>query len=165
MISYFMKKIQSNKKISNDVIDILDNYQWPGNIRELTNVVEYMTQISNSELITVDELPPYLDLQEGNIDKSNWVDEGLNVTLPFGKVETQFILETLAEAKRNNSKVGRKKLSELGKLSGIKNFTEDKVRTMLRYLELEGFVFIGKTKQGTIITQKGEKYLGDIGAE
>lgn len=165
MISYFMKKSGSNKKISNNVMDILTNYQWPGNVRELTNVIEYMTQISESDLITIEELPPYLNLEERNEYNINNRVEKLDIRLPFGEIETQFILETLVKSKRNNIKIGRKQLAELGKMSGLINFTEDKVRTMLRYLELEELVFIGKTKQGTIITERGEKYLGTIGAE
>lgn len=164
MIYYFMQRNQSNKEISNDVMDILINYQWPGNVRELTNVIEYMTQISDNELITIEELPPYLNLEARNEDNPIYDEDKLDIKLPFGKKETQFILETLMESKRNNIKIGRKQLAELGRIGGLINFTEDKVRTMLRYLEVEGLVFIGRTKQGTIITERGETYLGTIGA-
>lgn len=164
-ISHFMQRAKSNKKLSNDVIEILSRYQWPGNVREVTNVVEYMTQISDSDLITIEELPPYIKAQEGCAKDYSGEDVSLSIKLPFGRVETRFILETLLNNQKNNTRIGRKQLAELGDSFGLINLTEDKVRTMLKHLELEGLVSIGKTKQGTIITEKGERYLGVIGAE
>lgn len=45
------------KKFSEEVKSIFLNYPWPGNIRELENVIEYMVNISKGELITPAHLP------------------------------------------------------------------------------------------------------------
>ncbi len=42
------------------VIELLENYSWPGNIRQLINVVRYMVYTSSNSLITEDDLPEEL---------------------------------------------------------------------------------------------------------
>jgi len=43
-----------------DVMEALLEYDWPGNIRELRNVIEYAFAIGEGPIITLDELPPEL---------------------------------------------------------------------------------------------------------
>ena len=50
----FKKKINS---ISRDTKKILMNYSWPGNIRELENVVEHAFILCQSSIITPEDLP------------------------------------------------------------------------------------------------------------
>jgi len=39
--------------------------------------------------------------------------------------------------------------------------TEGNMKRLLKRLELAQFVTVGKTKQGTVITREGEKFLSD----
>lgn len=62
LVEHFVGKL--NKKIGknittvlNEVLESLVNYQWPGNIRELKNVIEHMVIICNGESIRLDDLP------------------------------------------------------------------------------------------------------------
>ncbi|HLG30274.1 MAG TPA: sigma-54 dependent transcriptional regulator, partial [Candidatus Brocadiales bacterium] len=62
LIDYFLKKFsdklkKANKTFSKEAIHVLANYDWPGNIRELQNVVERVVALSKNEIIGVDELP------------------------------------------------------------------------------------------------------------
>jgi DNA-binding NtrC family response regulator len=43
--------------ISKKVIDIFRNYDWPGNIRELKNVIERIMILNNEEVLHIDHLP------------------------------------------------------------------------------------------------------------
>jgi DNA-binding NtrC family response regulator len=43
--------------ISPEALQILLNYPWPGNIRELRNCVEYMVILSQGPLLKIDDLP------------------------------------------------------------------------------------------------------------
>ena len=43
--------------ISDDACDALQRYTWPGNIRELENVIERAVLLSKNEYITIDDLP------------------------------------------------------------------------------------------------------------
>ncbi|MFA6471357.1 MAG: sigma-54 dependent transcriptional regulator [Candidatus Latescibacterota bacterium] len=61
---FLASKDKSGKVISNGVerqlIDILRDYTWPGNIRELENVVERMIALSTSGKIGADLLPDHI---------------------------------------------------------------------------------------------------------
>lgn len=64
-VNYFLKEIcLENKKqvpqIDNDVMEILIDYEWRGNIRELKNAVEYMAIMCKDNIITKDLIPKYL---------------------------------------------------------------------------------------------------------
>ncbi len=62
LVKYFIEKYASfhNKNISGiekDALDYMMNYNWPGNIRELENVVERAVALSESTVITGADLP------------------------------------------------------------------------------------------------------------
>ncbi|MDK2919484.1 MAG: hypothetical protein PWQ37_2217 [Candidatus Petromonas sp.] len=62
IIHYYIKKhcIINNKPFkipSKEVINILKRYRWPGNIRELMNIVEYIVSTEEKEIITTQTLP------------------------------------------------------------------------------------------------------------
>jgi DNA-binding NtrC family response regulator len=67
---YFLKKYAAIMKkkineISPDVIAILMNYDFPGNVRELENIIERGVELSNGEVIEIAHLPE--DLRELSI--------------------------------------------------------------------------------------------------
>lgn len=47
-------------KVESKVIDVLMNYEWEGNARELKNAVEQMLVLSRGEIITVELIPEYI---------------------------------------------------------------------------------------------------------
>ncbi|HAE42765.1 MAG TPA: sigma-54-dependent Fis family transcriptional regulator [Clostridiales bacterium] len=65
-LSQFNKKYRTEKKLNDEVIHSLENYSWPGNIRELKNIIERLVITSNTDI---------LDLQSINIQKNNQVSE------------------------------------------------------------------------------------------
>lgn len=52
---------QPKKSISSEVKILLKTYNWPGNIRELKNVLSYATTISQNDTILLEDLPPSFD--------------------------------------------------------------------------------------------------------
>lgn len=48
---------KSINKISPEVLDVLKNYSWPGNIRELENSIEYAVNLENTDTITLNSIP------------------------------------------------------------------------------------------------------------
>jgi len=65
LVTHFITKL--NKKlgkliqgVSNDVIDIFKSYTWPGNVRELEHTLERAIILCESNIITVQDLPPSL---------------------------------------------------------------------------------------------------------
>jgi transcriptional regulator with GAF, ATPase, and Fis domain len=59
IIEHFMQRYAANRTIhvAEDALRLLVNYSWPGNIRELRNVVQRMTLFADGE-IRVNDLPP-----------------------------------------------------------------------------------------------------------
>lgn len=57
---------------SSEVIETLENYSWPGNIRELENAVERMVIMAKGDVVTISDLPPKLlteELKASSFDK------------------------------------------------------------------------------------------------
>ncbi|MFH1799514.1 MAG: sigma-54 dependent transcriptional regulator [Candidatus Omnitrophota bacterium] len=54
------KKIRGIEK---DALAALEQYDWPGNIRELKNIVERMIVLSSSDMLTLDQVPE--DIRQG----------------------------------------------------------------------------------------------------
>lgn len=76
LINYFLKKYcillkKDFKKISWEVLEILLNYHWPGNIRELENIVEYLVNVESSGEITAASLPNYIRYYQGENETAN----------------------------------------------------------------------------------------------
>jgi two-component system nitrogen regulation response regulator GlnG len=62
LVEYFLKKsadeIKSERKdIEENAMDILNEYYWPGNIRQLENTCRYITVMAPSTSITIDDIP------------------------------------------------------------------------------------------------------------
>lgn len=53
----YNKKYNKDLTISNEAYNYLMSYSWPGNIRELKNVIEYSVIICQNNMITIKELP------------------------------------------------------------------------------------------------------------
>ncbi len=103
LICHFLKKLSllTGKKITeiDDIaMAILQDYDWPGNIRELENVIEYAHTRTRSTIITEDRLPPALLNQ--CIDRSKIETESSEKPLS----EHDRIIAVLDEVHRNRSK-------------------------------------------------------------
>jgi DNA-binding NtrC family response regulator len=72
LINVFIKKFnQSHGKritaVAADALAVLKKYEWPGNIRELENVIEHMFIMENSHLLTVSSVPPSVLSSTGTV--------------------------------------------------------------------------------------------------
>ena len=111
------------------VLDVFQRYNWPGNIRELQNVVERGVILSHGPLITLAELPDRLVGQPeaaGGEAGPGRVSDRSEVPIPFGTplaaVEHRYVTETVR------------------RLGGNKNLAADLLGVNLRtiYRRLEG---------------------------
>lgn len=74
LANYYVKQFseKTNKKalqIADDFLQKLENYSWPGNIRELKNVIERSVILSNGDILTSDVLPYEMQHQPENNSK------------------------------------------------------------------------------------------------
>lgn len=70
LIQHFMKLYgerfhKKPKRLSTEAFQCLYSYHWPGNIRELENVIEYIVNLEIGDLVTVSSLPASILEAEG----------------------------------------------------------------------------------------------------
>ena len=78
LVKHFMNiySKENNKdiyEVTEEVMEILEEYHWPGNIRELENLIERAVVFSTSDIITRENLPPLLLSSES--------EEPINISL------------------------------------------------------------------------------------
>jgi two-component system NtrC family response regulator len=87
LVDYFLGRVQGGVyRIADRAMSCLINYQWPGNIRELRNVIERGVILSEGGVITENALPRELSLKA----------EGENDFLSLEAVEREHIAKVLA---------------------------------------------------------------------
>ncbi len=99
---YSLKKGIPAKSLTDKAADILMEYHWPGNIRELKNIVEYSAAITEfSDTITDRDLPPQI---MGKEDLFSSDDDPLNIR---ETMERELIQKTLHNTLFNKSETAR----------------------------------------------------------
>jgi len=78
LIDHFINKfnVENNKNvrgISKEALELMMQYEWPGNIRELENLVERVIALTSNEYIQSNEIP----LSFRNIPKINALKESV----------------------------------------------------------------------------------------
>jgi DNA-binding NtrC family response regulator len=99
LVSVFVKEFCIREKktltVSDEALEIFQNYNWPGNTRQLKNVIERAVVLAKGDLITLKELPEEFTLK-------GKTEPPLNKTLK--DLETQAIKNALNECEGNKSK-------------------------------------------------------------
>lgn len=139
--------------ISDEAMDILMKYNWPGNIRELENMIEYLYNIVGNGVVKSKDLPFTSNIK--SLDKGR-VSDTIEEKMPIE--ELSLILSTLKEAKdKGNPYLSRTKLSEL--CSKEIRMTEQMIRNRLNILSQYNLIIIQKGPKGTRLSSEGEIYL------
>ena len=78
LITYFLKTYAAElsteeKRIDDITLQYLIEFNWPGNIRQLENICRYLTVMSASSIITIDDLPDdiFKSNQEVNVSSTS----------------------------------------------------------------------------------------------
>jgi len=115
LIDYFIKQFskQHGKRIKGMTPAArrrLAAFDWPGNVRQLRNVVESMVVVDYDELLDVDDLPEEV-ADEETPSPDTEPDAALSLTRlvgqPLEEVEKQFIAETLHTVAGNREEAAR----------------------------------------------------------
>ncbi|MFZ5570133.1 MAG: sigma-54 interaction domain-containing protein [Thermodesulfobacteriota bacterium] len=103
----------AEKRISNEALQALLEYDWPGNIRELENLIRYLLVVTDNERILQSDLPSYIrghgDIRPKSSGLSPTAVSPACKDLPFtnrtwAEVEREFALHLL---NKNNWNVAR----------------------------------------------------------
>lgn len=147
---YIHRLSGSVKEFSPQAVQLLQEYTWPGNFRELRNVAEYLHCISpGTKAIAAEQLPQYL-LEDLNSVPCAGEEPALPDPLSL------HILRLLQSARPKC--VGRGYLVAALEQDGVAA-TEREVKQRLIQLQEQGLVRIGSTRQGTAISSDGIELL------
>lgn len=106
LVEFFLAKHAGmlKKKIkgfSREAMNIIRNYPWPGNIRELENVIERAVVLAADEMITPDLLPHLSGHASGTIEIGISLDEAIT------SFKRRFIADTLSFTGNNQTKAAK----------------------------------------------------------
>jgi len=121
---------KENKKeildITEDVMEILINYDWPGNIRELENMIERAVVLTKSKLITRESLPPFIFVSQKESKAHTSLNNELNLKENIQTFQKKAIISALKQTKGIQKKAA--------KLLGIKPTT---LNEMIKRLNID----------------------------
>jgi len=102
LVQHFLEKYskelgKSVQEISKGAMDKLLSYQFPGNVRELENIVERAVALSRGETIEVDALPPTVLQPARGPSRSRITKDGINLERLVADYERELLLEALQQ--------------------------------------------------------------------
>ena len=108
LVAHFLRKHSpdATPALDEKAMECLTGYSWPGNVRELENVIERAITLSQGGVITVDDLPPRIQVKQLGDTPPLSADDlsELFSGLPnLDEIERRYILHVL-DATGNNRK-------------------------------------------------------------
>jgi len=133
LLNHFIANKGLTLKIKDEVLNWLTNYNWPGNIRELKNIVEYMVAVCDGKEICEKDLPLDMIFTGNNLRK-----------------DLKIILNIIEELNNKGENASRRKIKKICDDRGI-NFTEQMIRSRLKELEEMGYLKTRRGRGGTLL--------------
>jgi len=102
LVAHFIQKISAElgktvRGVTPEALAVLEQHRWPGNIRELENVIERALVLGSGDMLEAEALPPDLrrppDAQEVPIEIP---PEGLDLEVTLDQIEHRYIQMALA---------------------------------------------------------------------
>lgn len=124
LTSYFLNKYSTNqntsqKSFTDEALEILQNYSWPGNIRELQNIVERLSVISTENAISA-------ELVNNQLNRGGNFHDNFE-KLPLEEAVFSFEKNLIAQAMKKNDGIKNRAAKMLG------------ISTSVLYYKLEKF--------------------------
>ncbi len=114
-LDYFNKELNKNVNgFSEEVMEFFKKYNWPGNTRELRHTVEHAINIAEGSMISINDLPDYINTKKSNDSKDNnpvlTYDENYTGSLneQIERFERKIIINALKQYDCNVSKTAKK---------------------------------------------------------
>lgn len=107
LANHFLKKYNErlNKSIggiSTEAMEILKKYDYPGNVRELENLIERTVALEGGSMILPESLPPMVNTTSGRkMASSNEIeigDDGVELDKVMGQIEKELLIKAIHSA-------------------------------------------------------------------
>jgi len=157
LLEQFKQKIGGQFQLSDEIRELFRQYEWPGNIRELRNVVDYLC-FTGHGIVSVADLPPVFLM--------NKVRQPLGVQMlrtyadpvsNFPNELERLVLKILYQAERTGQTVGREKIQE--EAGQFVKLTQPQVRKILNSLAKRGYAEVKRGRGGSRITKQGINWI------
>ncbi len=113
LVVHFMQKfsqeyeINQTRTFSHEALNYLNSYDWPGNIRQLQNIIERCLVMGANAEIDVDDLPPEIRDEEAQFKSAvDLLPVAMNLTDTLDKIEAAIIRRALVKADFIQSRAG-----------------------------------------------------------
>jgi two-component system NtrC family response regulator len=108
LVKHFLEQYQGEKgniRIEPEVVEHFKTCPWSGNVRELANVIQQTMVLCKANMVTMNDLPPYLFLKEETVQEP----KGGKVPLMkmISDLERRWILSKLKESGWNQEKAAK----------------------------------------------------------
>ncbi|HMK34994.1 MAG TPA: sigma-54 dependent transcriptional regulator [Desulfomonilaceae bacterium] len=114
LVDHFLKKICKEQdkcitRVSSLAMRVLCNYQYPGNIRELENVIERCVTLEQSDQLTAENIPAKLveTTQSPPADEADFPADGIDLNLTMENMERKLVTKALEITGGNRSRAAR----------------------------------------------------------
>lgn len=107
LASHFLKKYNDRlgktiNAISHEVMELLKKYDYPGNVRELENIIERTVALEGGATILPESLPPMVNTPSGRkMASSNEIEigsEGIDLDKVVGQIEKELLIKAIHAA-------------------------------------------------------------------
>ncbi len=110
LVNHFVKKFCTQTRrelsISQIAMQILENYAWHGNVRELEHTIERAVALERTEEIQPERLPDHITNYNPERIRSEFdlPDDGINLTTHLENLERTYVVEALKRSGGNQTK-------------------------------------------------------------
>jgi DNA-binding NtrC family response regulator len=119
LINHFMQLyLERNhvpmKQMESEVVEILEQYSWPGNIRELENLVQRLVLMVDGPVVRAQHLPQHILMTTTTSQEALLIpEEGVNFDEEMARIEAAYVRAALRRSA--GSKVGASHLLHIDK--------------------------------------------------
>ncbi|MFC1535325.1 sigma 54-interacting transcriptional regulator, partial [Thermodesulfobacteriota bacterium] len=100
LVNHFIEKYREDEgkekiELSPEAWKALYDYSWPGNIRELENIIERAVVLNSGGLISPEDLPDYLSDKEEELDVDRFIKPNAPLQKTLEEIEEKLIRRAL----------------------------------------------------------------------
>jgi len=114
LINKFLEEFYGNAQnpgIEEEALSLLMMYSYPGNIREIKNILQSAVNLAQGKPISIKTFPDHLQIRKSILEK-DLLKRGNSVSMPLREIEKEYILKIYNRTDKN--KVSTAKLLGIG---------------------------------------------------